>query len=494
MVAGISKLATFPVSLPTTPLPGKLDTKQIASLFRDFLKSTTNPDIFTPDAVWRDTFALTGTFRTFYSAEGVAKAWQSASLESALPDDANLTINENTVKATVLPNGSSWVDISGTFTTMTVAGLKCTCTLIINAVPNPTGSGWRVWAVRTILDGIEGWPSVDNYSPPIQNGDPPGISAKAHSDMNGNALPYFDVVIVGGGQSGLSTAGRLQALNISYVVIDSYKKIGDSWASRYDSARLHTSREYAHLPFDRTFPEDKYQEFMTKDELAQGYQDWCAKFGIDKHIWTETRLESGSWHDHEQLWTLEINRQGQQEEIQCRFVVMANGGGCQVPWMPDLPGKENYKGIILHSQHYKSSKAWIGKRGIVVGSGNTAHDIVEDMYQAGLASTTMIQRSKTYVMPYEYWQVISNRMYNAQIPTEFADKMMYTGPNAIGRLMAMGQLNAMASKQTERFEALERAGFMTEQYGDIFWHLLERAGGHYMDVGTSQKIADGKVR
>lgn len=492
MVAGVSKLATLPVSLPNAPLPELVDARQIAGQFQDFLTRATTPDTFTQDAVWRDNFSLTGTFRTFYSAEGVSKAWQAASVESALPEEGSLVINEDAAKVTVLPNGSSWVDISGTFTTKTVAGLKCTCTLMINVVPPSSGSTWRIWAMRTMLDQVQGWPSVDNYAPPGVNGYV-DASANTHSNTNGSALSHFDVVIIGGGQSGLSTAGRLQALGVGYLLIDSYKKIGDSWASRYDSARLHTCREYAHLPFDRTFPEGKYQEFLTKDDLAQGYQDWCTKFGIDKHIWTESRLESGFWDDQEQQWTLNINRQGQGQKIRSRFVVMASGGGCQIPWMPDLPGRENYNGIVLHSQYYKSSKAWSGKRGVVVGSGNTAHDIVDDMYQAGLSSTTMVQRSKTYVLPYEYWQSISTRLYNTQIPTAVADKIMSTGPNAIGRLMAMGQLGAMARKQPERFEALERAGFMTEQYGDIFWHLLERGGGHYMDVGTSEKIVTGKV-
>lgn len=488
MVAGTSKLATLPVSLPTVPLPDNVDAKQVAKHFQDILERITEPETFATDAVWRDTFALTGTLRTFYSADGISRAWQAASIESASPKIGSLVIDEGAAKVTALPSGNSWIDISGTFQVKTFAGLECNCTLMINAVPALTGTGWRIWAMRTILDAVDGWSSVDHYTPPILDDD------IVHTSTNGAHAPYFDVVVVGGGQSGLSTAGRLQALGIKYVVIDGYKRIGDSWASRYDSARLHTSREYAHLPFDRTFPDDKYQEFLTKDDLARGYRDWCAKFGVDRHVWTECRLQAGSWDDQSLQWTLEIKREGRQATINSRFVVMASGGGCQIPWMPDLPGKADYQGITLHSQHYKSSKDWSGLNAIVVGSGNTAHDIVEDMHQAGLASTTMIQRSKTYVLPYEYWQTISSRLYNAQIPTFQADKIQMTGPNAIGRLMAMGGLTAMAQMEPERFEALEKAGFLTEPYGDIFWHLLERGGGHYMDIGTSQKIADGKAR
>lgn len=318
--------------------------------------------------------------------------------------------------------------------------------------------------------------------------------ANGHSNgTNGDLEPYFDVVVVGGGQSGLSTAGRLMALGINYVVIDSYQKIGDSWASRYDSARLHTPREYAHLPFDRTFPADRYQQFLTKDDLAQGYQEWARKFAVEDRVWTESRLESGTWNDTDQQWILKIKHKGQQEQVRCRFVVMASGAGGQVPWIPDLSGKDVFQGEILHSQQYRSSKDWRGKRGIVVGTGNTAHDVADDMYEAGLASTTMIQRSKTYVLPCEYWTNVATRTYNAELPTQIADRLQMTGPMSVGRLLVKGALNSQAQKEPERFDELERADFLTERYGDLFWHLMERAGGHYMDVGTSKKIADGKV-
>ena len=46
----------------------------------------------------------------------------------------------------------------------------------------------------------------------------------------------------------------------------------------------------------------------------------------------------------------------------------------------------------------------------------------------------------------------------------------------------------------ERFDALERAGFKMERNGQLAVHIFERFGGHYLDVGASKKIVDGKVR
>jgi hypothetical protein len=52
----------------------------------------------------------------------------------------------------------------------------------------------------------------------------------------------------------------------------------------------------------------------------------------------------------------------------------------------------------------------------------------------------------------------------------------------------------MAAAQTERFDALEAAGFRVERYGDIAKVLYETLGGHYIDVGGSAKISTGLVR
>jgi len=57
----------------------------------------------------------------------------------------------------------------------------------------------------------------------------------------------------------------------------------------------------------------------------------------------------------------------------------------------------------------------------------------------------------------------------------------------------MNFLHGMAKRDGERYDALEKAGFNVERYGDIAHIMYERMGGHYMDVGTSAKIAKGLV-
>ncbi len=71
--------------------------------------------------------------------------------------------------------------------------------------------------------------------------------------------------------------------------------------------------------------------------------------------------------------------------------------------------------------------------------------------------------------------------------------MGLTTPLAVSRLISMHVLHSMARAEPERFDALEKAGFKTIRYGDIIYQVMDRFGGHYMDVGASAKIAKGLV-
>ena len=71
--------------------------------------------------------------------------------------------------------------------------------------------------------------------------------------------------------------------------------------------------------------------------------------------------------------------------------------------------------------------------------------------------------------------------------------MNFSGPAALGRIMSSRFLHAKAAAEPERFDALEKTGFLLDRTGDLMYYLLERFGGHYMDVGTSAKIASGQV-
>jgi cation diffusion facilitator CzcD-associated flavoprotein CzcO len=65
---------------------------------------------------------------------------------------------------------------------------------------------------------------------------------------------------------------------------------------------------------------------------------------------------------------------------------------------PNIRGEETFHGVIKHSTEFSTATSkYDGKKVIVVGSGNSGHDIATDAYGHG-AHVTMVQRSPTYVM------------------------------------------------------------------------------------------------
>lgn len=391
LFAIMSKLVNYPVALPTEKIFPETDAVAIAREFLPSLTSLTASN-FEQNGIWRDIYALTGTSRTFYGAASISAAWDET---SKIIQPHSFSVIPSACRVLDTGGRASWLQAGFSFETAGVPKTKCSA--IAALVPDGHG-GWRIWCLRTILEQLEGHGNVDVLEPASSvketvNKVVDGVATGVSNLMNGASGPtQFDCVVVGGGQAGLSVGGRLLALGLKYVILDKHNEVGDSWKTRYSSARLHTIREYAHLPFDRTFP-DHYQEWLTKDDLAQGYKDWVAKFGIN--IWQKSKVQSGKWDPSRKSWTLNVLRNGQEQLLTCSQVILAGGGGSQVPRMPEYLNRDEFKGLVLHSAAYKNPNEWKGKRGVVIGTANTAHDIAEDMLESELSEITMIQRSKT---------------------------------------------------------------------------------------------------
>lgn len=130
---------------------------------------------------------------------------------------------------------------------------------------------------------------------------------------------------------------------------------------------------------------------------------------------------------------------------------------------------------------------------MIVGCGNTAHDVAEDMLDAGAAEVTMIQRGRTSVFPIEHYSAWSDPIYNATSSIEDADRQIMALPLVVTRLAALHGGKPLVDADPDRFDSLEKAGFRVERYGDLWKLLTDRLGGHYMDVGASAKISAGLV-
>ena len=129
------------------------------------------------------------------------------------------------------------------------------------------------------------------------------------------------------------------------------------------------------------------------------------------NVWTSTSLEHASYDAPKKAWTLEVVCNNERLLPTAKHLVLAIGPGVTIPKMPTFPNREAFNGKLMHSVNYMNCDSWAGKKGVIIGSANTAHDIAEDMLQAGLQSVTMIQRSETCVVPAEYRRANIEPMY-----------------------------------------------------------------------------------
>ncbi|KAG8626324.1 hypothetical protein KVT40_005269 [Elsinoe batatas] len=132
-------------------------------------------------------------------------------------------------------------------------------------------------------------------------------------------------------------------------------------------------------------------------------------------------------------------------------------------------------------------------RCLIIGTANTAHDIATSLLPVA-SSVTMLQRSPTFVFPAEWLHAAQDAHYNLSTPVPHADRLAVTYPNKIMREMTNSAVHALIDAHPERFDALERAGFLLERKGDIYDNLYRRLGGHYVDIGTSAQIARGEIK
>ena len=186
---------------------------------------------------------------------------------------------------------------------------------------------------------------------------------------------HFPVVIVGGGQAGLSISYCLQQRGIDNVIFEK-NKIADSWQSkRWDSFCLVTPNWQCTLPGYHYKGADPIG-FMQRDEIVQYVRDYAESFGPC----IKEGVSVLSVRRHAERRVFEVSTSiGTYTADQ---VVVAIGGYHQVkvPRMAEqLP-----EGVLqLHSSEYKNAKALPAGEVMVVGTGQSGCQIAEDMHLTG---------------------------------------------------------------------------------------------------------------
>ncbi|CAH1655278.1 MULTISPECIES: FAD-dependent oxidoreductase [unclassified Chelatococcus] len=303
-----------------------------------------------------------------------------------------------------------------------------------------------------------------------------------------------DVVVIGAGHAGLVAAARLARLDIDTLVIERAPRIGDVWRGRYTSLTLHNELMANHLPY-MAFPQT-WPVWLTKDQLADWLEFYAA--AMELNVWTETTFETGHYDETRRLWTLTLRRaDGFQRTIQCRHVVVATGVSGSLPRRGEVPGLADFRGEVLHSAEFQDGADYRGKNAIVVGTGNSGHDIAQDLARKGAAEVSMLQRGPTCVISLKPGASMIYNIYNEDHSIEDIDLIAASIPYPQLKDIYRGITRKAAEMDAEMLAGLAKAGFKTYFGGDDagFQMMYMRGeGGYYIDVGCSEMIARGEIR
>jgi hypothetical protein len=239
---------------------------------------------------------------------------------------------------------------------------------------------------------------------------------------------------------------------------------------------------------------------MPKDKLA----DWLESYSnlMELNVWTQTELQSSFFDSATSAWTVTVKRaDASTRTLHPRHVVLATGNvGDAI--MPHFPGQNEYKGTVYHgSQHSDASVHGDlrHKKVVVVGSGNSAHDVCQNFHACGAGSVTMLQRGGTYVLTAKRGlpMLHTGSYEEGGPPTDDCDVFGQSMPIPIQFAFNVYGTKAISAVDKETLDGLTEAGFkidLGEDESGIYRKYITRGGGYYIDVGCSQLIIDGKVK
>ena len=305
--------------------------------------------------------------------------------------------------------------------------------------------------------------------------------------------PY--VLVIGGGQGGIGLGARLKRLGVPALIIDRLPRPGDAWRRRYKSLCLHDPVWYDHLPY-LPFP-DHWPIYTPKDKMGDWLESYTKIMELD--YWSSTTCKSASWDDETREWTVVVDRDGRTLTLKPKQLVLATGMS-GFPEIPRFPGADTFKGKQIHSSQHVGGDGWEGKKCVVIGANNSAHDIAADLWEHG-ADVTMIQRSPTVVVRSDTLgkarTLYSEAAVQSGIDADRADLMSASLPYALLPAAVQPVVAQYKKDDAAFYERLVASGFMLTHGPDetgIPGMYPRRGSGYYIDVGASELIADGRIK
>ena len=453
-------------------------------------------NLFLVDSFWRDALGLTWKLDTYVGNKDIFETIRKNVVMIGLSD----------VQLDYEASPPQWVNRAGTDTIEAFIkfetkdangrGIIRLCEATKKVDKDANGPHWRAWTLFTAIDSLKDHqeqidrnrPTGSSYSRDFRG--PNWLDERIAAQQYDNRDPA--VLVVGGGQAGLSIAARLTQLGIDTLIVDKNSRIGDNWRNRYHALTLHNQLHVNHLPYV-PFP-PTWPTYIPKDMLALWFESYAAI--MELNFWTDTEVTAGTYDEARKLWDITLTvKDGSTRHMAPRHVVLATGVS-GIANLPKIPTLDIFDGPVVHSSRYHDGDDWAGKNAIVIGCGNSGHDISQDLYSSG-ANVTMVQRSPSLVVNIEPSAQFPYRLYEEDRTTDECDFITTSMPLALVKKAHQHFTKQSRDADKPLLDKLRGVGFQLD-FGedDTGWQFkyLTRGGGYYFNVGASDLIAEQKIK
>uniref|UniRef100_A0A0D2Y376 FAD/NAD(P)-binding domain-containing protein n=1 Tax=Fusarium oxysporum (strain Fo5176) TaxID=660025 RepID=A0A0D2Y376_FUSOF len=413
---------------------------------------------FADQAYWKDALAFTYHLRTFYTPSVIS----ANLLETNRARGPSIRWNMESAVFVAATPVLQFIDVALSFKTASPAASSSARILLLPVESSEGSLEWKIWILSTKLENLDVHPENESllHLPGRNLSGMTEIDTEVFIIGGGNALVHRLIAFFLIGlptSSAAALAARLKTFGVESIMAERNARIGDNWAKRYDCMKFHVPTSFCDMPY-MGYPEElRGLHRLGKDELANHLAQYVTSFNLN--VITSATVQSTVYHKSSAKWTIELQTPAGAVTVTAKQLVQATGVSSQKPYVPTIANAEIYKGINIHSSGYKNGR-------ILVGQG--VKYICND---------------------------VSLGAYNFDVAR--GDRMFLMLPSAVEGQLARNLFRVLASKEPDRYTTVKEAGFPVLDSADpnqaLFSNLIEKAGGHYVDVGTTDIIARGKA-
>lgn len=196
-----------------------------------------------------------------------------------------------------------------------------------------------------------------------------------------------DIVVIGAGQAGLSSAYHLRALGFEpgrrFIAFDQAPRSGGAWQHRWPSLTLATANRVHDLPgmrFDEAVDtgDGQVKASVAVPEYFAAYEK-AFDLRVRRPVSVKAVCDRGE----------RLRVETDQGLFSARGLINATGTW-EAPYIPEYPGAAGFRGRQLHTRDYRTAAEFAGRHVVVVGGGISAIQLLDEISQ--VTSTTWVTR------------------------------------------------------------------------------------------------------